>query len=355
MNVPEQPWTLMYRIYRDIFPTVSFYLRKWKERANTIPNEELRKQALASIDTKTFHCEGGSIFALLSGEHKDEVIRFVVAYQTISDYLDNLCDRSTSLDPVDFEALHESMIHALTPGAIHVNYYRYRAEQDDGGYLSALVETCQDVLEKAPKFHFIHDALIELARYYCDLQVHKHVKVDERVPRLKAWHSKHQKSLPEMSWYEFSACAGSTLGIFCLVSYAFGNQCSKELVHTVKEGYFPWVQGLHILLDYLVDQEEDRLGGDLNFCSYYDNNQHLLERFTHFVKQADKSIRTLPNYKFHRLINRGLLGIYLADQKVRKDQQTKEAADKIIRLGGGSTLFFYLNRKLYERLKMSSG
>jgi len=53
---------------------------------------------------------------LLAGEKYKEAIRFIVAYQTISDYLDNLCDRSTSSDPADFRALHESMLHALTPG-----------------------------------------------------------------------------------------------------------------------------------------------------------------------------------------------------------------------------------------------
>ena len=41
-------------------------------------------------------------------------IKFIVAYQTISDYLDNLCDRSSSLDPQDFAALHESMGDALS-------------------------------------------------------------------------------------------------------------------------------------------------------------------------------------------------------------------------------------------------
>lgn len=61
-------------------------------------NDELHNQAIASIEHKTFHCEGGGILALLANEHREDCIRFIVAYQTISDYLDNLCDRSTSLD-----------------------------------------------------------------------------------------------------------------------------------------------------------------------------------------------------------------------------------------------------------------
>ncbi|MCG2963554.1 tetraprenyl-beta-curcumene synthase family protein, partial [Escherichia coli] len=86
---------------------------------------------------------------------------------TISDYLDNLCDRSNSLDPKDFAALHESMPDALTPGAPLKDYYRYRDDKDDGGYLNELVLTCQQTLEKAPKYAIVAPYLIELANYYC--------------------------------------------------------------------------------------------------------------------------------------------------------------------------------------------
>lgn len=139
MKIPKSLWILMFRIYRNVLPAVHYHLREWKERANQISEPELRKQALMSIESKTFHCEGGSIYGLLASNQIDKTIRFIVAYQTISDYLDNLCDRSTSLNPEDFRALHESIFHALTPGAQCVNYYRFREEQEDEGYLSAFV------------------------------------------------------------------------------------------------------------------------------------------------------------------------------------------------------------------------
>ena len=350
MKAPTSPWTMMTKVYFNVLPDVHCYLGKWKERARQIPDPELQIQALTSIKTKTFHCEGGAIFGLLAGEKRSEAIRFIVAYQTISDYLDNLCDRSTSLDPGDFRALHESMFHALTPEARCINYYRFRSEQDDGGYLEALVKTCQEILERLPAYDRISSALYELAGYYCDLQVHKHVKVEERVPRLKNWFETHRDDLPEMSWYEFSACSGSTLGIFCLVVYAFQDDCSDDLISQVKDAYFPWVQGLHILLDYFIDQEEDRLNGDLNFCFYYRSDDEMSKRLAHFLEQADKSISRLPHSKFHQMINRGLIGIYLADKKVRKQERVRLMVKNIIRLGGWPTFFFYLNGWIYRRI-----
>ncbi|MCT8137249.1 tetraprenyl-beta-curcumene synthase family protein [Anaerobacillus sp. CMMVII] len=351
MSIPKQPLTMMAKIYKDVLPCVHKNLKEWKEKASKIPNEELRKQALASIDTKTFHCEGGSIYGILSEKNSEDVIRFIVAYQTISDYLDNLCDRSTSLDPTDFRSLHQSMLHALTPGAKLENYYRYREEQNDGGYLHELVTTCQEVIGKLPALDNIHEFNLELAQYYCDLQVHKHVKKEERVPRLEKWFKQYQDQLPEMSWYEFSACAGSTLGIFCLVAYATNENFTRTQAQEVMNSYFPWVQGLHIMLDYFIDQDEDRQGGDLNFCFYYENEEHLINRLERFAIEADKSIDSLPNQAFHSFITKGLLAIYLADEKVRRQENVRQLSKRLLRIGGGSTIFFYINGWMYRRLK----
>lgn len=344
MDIPVSPWTLTSRTYFKVLPMVRSYLNQWKAQARQIPNLELRKQALVSISTKTFHCEGGAIYGLLAGDHWREAIAFIVAYQTISDYLDNLCDRSNSLDPDDFRALHEAIFDALTPDTGCAAYYRNHRDQDDGGYLMKLVKTCQMVLRKISNYAMVAPALHELASYYCDLQVHKHVKVEERIPRLKTWFSQYQNQLPELSWYEFSASAGSTLGIFCLVAYSFDQNFSEGLTCQVKSSYFPWVQGLHILLDYLIDQEEDRTNGDLNFCFYYNNQEEMLERFQHFIQNAAKSVSQLPHTHFHQMIHQALLGVYLSDQKVKKQQEVQDMAKQLIRLGGGPISFWFRKR-----------
>ncbi len=258
----------MSAVYRKIFPEVHQELAYWKKRASQIENEELRKQALASIDTKTFHCEGGGIYALLAKKNRKDAIAFIVAFQTISDYLDNLCDRSTSLDPDDFSCLHEAMIDAVTPGRLSGNYYAYRSDQNDSDYLVDLVKKCQEKVSKIKNYDELLPYLIQLVSLYCDLQVHKHVALEERVSRLQSWYEEHKETIPDLTWYEFSACAGSTLGVFCLVSYGLSGLLTKAHIDNIYHSYFPYMQGLHIMLDYYIDQEEDLEEGDLNFCSF---------------------------------------------------------------------------------------
>lgn len=352
---PTNILTMTPRILLQVRPCVHAHLRHWTGRARAIPSPELRKQALASIADKTFHCEGGGIYGLLAGDRGRDVVRFIVAYQTISDYLDNLCDRSTSLDPDDFRALHASMRHALTPAAEPGDYYRFREGHGDGGYLADLVKTCQQVLAGLPAYAVIAPHLHELADYYCALQVHKHVREEERVPLLQAWFGEHQRSVPPMAWYEFAACSGSTLGIFCLVAHACHSECTAELAREIRDAYFPWVQGLHILLDYFIDQDEDRRAGDLNFCSYYSDQQEMVTRLSYFYRQADLSVSALPYARFHRLVNKGLLAVYCADAKVGRQGETRAAARRLISLGGAEGRLVYLLSWLYRRLSPGDG
>ncbi|TGA99214.1 tetraprenyl-beta-curcumene synthase family protein [Sporolactobacillus shoreae] len=351
MAVPSGPLILMTQVYRKVLPNVHKELEDWRKKAARIPDPELRGQALASIETKTFHCEGGAIYSLLADEKRTSAISFIVAYQTISDYLDNLCDRSGSLDPKDFRCLHQSMLDALNPGAAPSDYYSFREVTSDGGYLEDLVATCQSVLLQIHHFDAIRPYLQELAGYYCDLQVYKHIEISQRVSKLKAWFLNYKDQLPPMSWYEFAACSGSTLGIFCMVSYALKGEEMEERAVTIRNSYFPWVQGLHILLDYFIDQEEDLEEGDLNFCSYYSSKKEMMERFGHFISEADRAIADMPDCHFHRMINRGLLGIYLSDRKVPGQRDVRIQARKLIRRSGAYGRFFFAASWFYRRLR----
>lgn len=255
------------------------------------------------------------------------------------------------MDPYDFAALHESMKDALTVNSAMKNYYRLREDQNDGGYLHALVKTCQSVLSEIEHYEVIKPYILELCQYYSDLQVHKHVCVEERVDRLQHWFAEHKQGFPDMEWYEFSACSGSTLGIFCLVSYALRTDFCAEYAKIIRDGYFPYIQGLHILLDYFIDQDEDMKGGDLNFCFYYENEEQLFNRMIHFLKEADKHTSKLPNQKFHKLVNRGLLAVYLSDEKVRKQQGVYKLSRKMIKFAGSICMFFYINGITYRKIK----
>ncbi len=286
LKAPTKPIPLLLDVYREVLPTVHRYHDQWKEKAATIPDPELRSQAIDVLERKAFHCEGGGIYSLLARDRFDDLIQFIIAYQLICDYLDNLCDQSPSLDPNDFYSLHRALVTALTPGASLEDYYKFRNEKDDGGFLQSLIETCQEILATFPSFASVQAHMLDLSRYYGELQVHKHVKKEERVPRLEKWFAGYRSELPEMSWFEFSACTGSTLAIYTLATYSTKTNLSAETAMKLKDGYFPWVQGVHLLLDYFIDQQEDIADDELNFLFYYDHEEQMVDRFRFFYEKS---------------------------------------------------------------------
>jgi len=345
MLVPQNPFSLMFRVYRYILPDVKAQLSIWREVALQIPNAELRKQALDSLRLKEFHCQGGAVYAAANLPQRHVLIPLIVALQTISDYLDNLCDRSTSLDPRDFRQLHQAMLDAVDINMPIHPYYDYHQERDDGGYLTQLVRACQAMIVLLPSLEVISKEVHHLIALYCDLQVYKHIKQDEREEALQEWWLEHRDGYPYLKWNEFAAACGSTLGVFMLFLAATDPRLTEMKVSTIREAYFPCVCGLHILLDYLIDQEEDQLEGDLNFCSYYYNKDFALHRIESIVMKAKEKVALLEAPTFHRMIIDGLLALYLSDDKVNKQPEVKQMARQLLRKSLLTRLFFFINSK----------
>lgn len=342
---PRGPVSLMYRMYRYVLPDVRRELDRLREMAERIPDGELRKQALASMRGKRFHCEGGAVYAAAHLAQRRVLVPLIVTLQTISDYLDNLCDRSTSLDAGDFRLLHQSMIDAVTPGAEPKNYYALRREQDDGGYLHALVRQCQSCIDRLPAYSRVRDHVRRLVGLYRDLQVYKHIAPHLRERYLLAWWEEHRSACPELMWNEFAAATGSTLGMFMLFLAATDPGLERSRADSIVDAYFPFICCLHIMLDYLIDQAEDEAGGDLNFCRYYRDGEQLTERLLWIVERARQAASGLPSPRFHRMVVEGLIALYLSDPKIRNQQRVLDTARAIMRGSPLTRIFFWLNSR----------
>lgn len=341
---------LVGRFIFRVFPAVDTELAHWRAKAAGGTHRELVKQAGASIRDKRFHAQGGSVYALAGGGFNRDLVRLIVALQTISDYLDNLCDRAGCLDRAAFRRLHESMPAAVDPGRETVDYYDRYPYRDDGGYLEALVAQCRQVVQTLPSYDAAKADVARLIGLYSDLQVYKHTHFADREPLLTAWFEPYRRRYPDLYWWEFAAAAGSTLGMFALFAAASRPHLNGAEVKQISRAYFPWVAGLHILLDYFIDQEEDRKAGDLNFVGYYRDARHCRDRLLLFVRRALESVSGLPRPHFHRTVVKGLLALYLSDPKVSR-QNLDWAARDLIRAAGGDTTALYKLCRLLRRTK----
>lgn len=343
-----RPVSVIHRHRSTVLPLVAQELSGWERLARAIPDPELRREALSSLRLKRFHCEGGSVFAAWEPRRAEALARFIVAFQTISDYLDNLCDRTGCLDPARFRRLHRALEDAVDlRGAPRGDYYGGSCRADrssagssrdpaggepDGGYLRALVEVCRSQIETFPGWAQVEGEVRRLVGLYVDLQVYKHVEESERVRLLEEWYRARRGEHSALHWWEFAAASGSTLGVFALAAEA-ARPRPVEALDRLISAYFPWIAALHILLDYFVDQEEDAQGGDLNFVRFYPGEKVAGERMAWIAARAARAASGLRDAGFHRTVVDGLLGLYLSDPKVAR-QGLERRAEALVRSAG---------------------
>lgn len=328
---------LITQFVTKIFPLVDACLTSWLTSLDYCPSEKLKGQALASISLKRFHAQGGSIYALYPGVRQEPLIRFIVALQTISDYLDNLCDRAGCFEPEAFERLHLAMLDAVglntqkfIPSA---PYYAFYPVKDDGGYLVNLVTACREELAKFPNYRLAEGHILQLVRLYSNLQVFKHTYPEKREKLLSEWIKPKLIHYPDLTTWEYAAATGSTLGVFMLAALASLNKVSLDELEKTKQAYFPWICSLHIMLDYFIDQEEDKTASDFNFVSYYKDQEECSSRLVFLLRKAKQEARTLPNSLFHLTVIDGLLALYLSDPKALQGT-TLEVTRALLQEGG---------------------
>lgn len=311
-------------------------MKRWEETALAALSGKLREQALMSLKDKRFHAQGGSVYMLLAPGFAPQLVKLIVALQTISDYLDNLCDRMGRQEERGLWLLHQAMLDACSPGSVYRDYYAEYPSRGDSGYLRGLVAECQEQVSLLPGYGAAEAEVLALVSLYCHLQTYKHLDVNCRTQRLQDWIKPHLGRFPHLFWWEFAAACGSTLGVFALFQRASCRGMTLAGARQMVEAYFPWICGLHILLDYLIDQGEDEEEGDLNFVSFYPDREECQRRLALFTKEALARADTLPDPFFHRAVVRGLLALYLSDPKV-KSLGLEELAGELVETAGGLT------------------
>ncbi len=341
---------MIIRFISKVFPLVSNELDFWSTVATKIPDWELRVQALASIRSKKFHAQGGSVYALYPQADLPSTVRFIVALQTISDYLDNLCDRAGIMDESAFFQLHLAMLDAIDPSRPISDYYRNYPFKNDQGYLEKLVTTCRHQINKQPSYHLVLVKIINYVKRYSELQSYKHLALEIREIRLRDWALQNLSTANGTYWWEYAAATGSTLGMFLLYAAASDPFLKPTVAEEIGQAYFPWVTGLHILLDYLIDAQEDLEMGDYNFTFKYQNQSQCRARLTFFIKESIRVCLALPNPSFHLTIIRGLLAMYLSDPKAL-DPKNKRLSLDLVRHAGPKCRFYHRCCRLLRILK----
>jgi tetraprenyl-beta-curcumene synthase len=311
-------------------PVVSREVRIWQAAALAIPDAPLRADAVASLTRKRDHVEGAALFWVLGRGRDRRVLRLLVAYQTIWDFLDNASERAPAA--ANTGQLHRALVDALDPHAPASDYYRHHPWKRDGGYLDALVGACRAGCLALPSYQQVRAQMLAGVAL-CEVQSFNHdPDPDRRDAGLKAWAERLPGGDPALDWFELAAAASGFLPHVLLV-LAGEPSCRESDASEALAAYFPWVSLALTMLDSYNDWCEDLTGGAHSYISHYGDPAAGVARLCEIVKEAARRAQALPNGHRHATVVAAMVAMHLSRTSAWTGEM-RPRTEEIARSGG---------------------
>jgi tetraprenyl-beta-curcumene synthase len=332
------------RYWVSVYPYACRELRGWRRRAAAIPARSLRQQALAAHHAKHGNPEGAAAFAtLVRGGRRRPAVRALVAFQAMYDYLDLVSEQESPVPGANGRQLHNALVVALDPGAAHLDYYALNARRDDGRYLEELVDTCRAACCSLPSYATVAQSARRLAARIPEYQ-HLNSIAPRSHEAFARWARQEAPPVAPLEWWEFAAAAGSSLAVHALLAAAADPDLSPRDATAIEIAYSTWIGALHTLLDSLVDQREDELGGHHSFVSHYNSHQEAAERLGVIASRALHVARELPAGEYHATILAGMVSYYLSSPEALRPRAQEATRNVLAAMGGRARLALFILR-----------
>ncbi len=307
-----------------VFPRVCLHIARWQRMARRIPDPVLRQLALAALSEKRGNIEGATAFAAFAPwSRRAQATKAASAFQAAYNLLDMLGEQP-SADPVrDGERLHNALLHALgwaasiptaegvDPGVEALDWYEHHPQSEDGGYLNRLLEECREAFRSLPRYAVAAPAARAAAERIVAFQSLNLSESQGDHAALEQWARAATPAGSGLQWWETAAAAGSSLGVHALIAAAAEEDLDAHAAKLLEQAYFPWIGGLHSLLDNLIDKREDEAAGHRSLVEYY-GPERAAERMRWMAEQAALLAGELPHSVRHTVVLAGMIGNYLS-------------------------------------------
>jgi tetraprenyl-beta-curcumene synthase len=308
-------------------------MERWRGLAASIPDQTIRADALHALHAKRFNAEGAGLFAALPPRRDDRLLRLLVAFQVLLDYLDTVSERPAPDPMANGHQLHLALKEALDPDGSTSDYYRHRPQGADGGYVRALVNTCRDSCRALPSYRHVRSPALQAAAR-CSVQGLNHdpdpVRRDSTLER---WAQRTYPHTSGVSWWELTAAASSTLGIHALLALAADPACAPADAPAVAAAYMPWICAASTMLDSYVDEAEDSESESHSYLAHYPTPPLAAQRTGELVRRALLEARRLRDGPRHALIAAGMVAMYLSADGARAPSK-RSTTRTLVRAGG---------------------
>lgn len=289
----------------------------WRALASMIPDRALRADALEALACKRPMVDGAAMFWTLPRARSPELLRLLVAYQVLADYLDCTSERAATHGIRNGLQLHRALIEAIDPSLPLSDYYQYHPWREDGGYIRALVEYCRQAAARLPSFAQAQPLAVRAARLTTVLALNHEPDSALRDTELKAWAALHFPESSALAWFELAASASAWLTILALLALAADTGRGRSEAEATYAAYFPWVSLAGTMLDSYADAAEDHEAGAHSYIAHYTSATEAHERVSEILTTAFAKAADLPNGERHLALISCMVAMYLSKESTR--------------------------------------
>lgn len=303
------------RYWSRVAPLVKAQILRWEERAHQITDVSLHELAANKLRDERFNAEVAATLATLSpANRRPAVIKALVAYEILYDYLDGLTELP-SLAPIrDGQQLYRALSDALVaPPQAETNDYFHYFLTSDGGYLEELVSTVRESLTSLPSYRCIVPLALRAAGRCAEAQTRAHAVSHLGTAQLEQWAKREtDKWRFPLGWRGFLAgAASSILTVHALITIAAAQSVSCREAASLDSLYLSTAV-LSTLLDGLVDYEADQHAGRHSYLRYYPDTDLLAEDLAGAAREAIAISRSLRCGPHHAMTTVGVVAYYLS-------------------------------------------
>jgi tetraprenyl-beta-curcumene synthase len=312
-------------------------VRLWRARASEIPDPPLRSDALSALARKRGHTDGAALLWTIPRVRNPTLLRLLVAYEIIWDFLDGVNERGAAAGQVNGRQLHLALVDALDLTRPIGDYYRYHQSGDDGGYLRMLVVACREHCRELPSYWAIRPLLVREAIRAQVLAINHDLDPALRDTDLRSWAAETFPAVSDATWFELTGAASASLTIHVLLALG-AEPVGGEGRHLTQAcaAYFPWISTATTMLDSYVDQVEDLTNGDHSYVSHYPTPQLAGARIRELVERSLIEGRALRDGERHVVIVACMVAMYLSKDSAHTEAM-RETTRSFVRAGGSLT------------------
>jgi tetraprenyl-beta-curcumene synthase len=317
-------------------PVVSREVRVWRAIARAIPDARVRTNALSALARKRGHTDGAALFGILPRDRSVSLLRLLVAYEIMWDFLDSVNESGAEAGQVNGKQLHLALIEALDPSRPISDYYRFHPWREDGGYLRALVNVCREGCELLPSYAHVRALVVREASRAQVLAMNHDLDPACRDASLRAWAGCEFPDGHEATWFELTGAASASLTIHVLLALSAQAGGTELELARAQRAYFPWISAATTMLDSYVDQVEDEVNGDHSYVAHYRTPEYAVLRIRQLVRRCFEETGTLLDAERHTLIAACMVAMYLSKDSAHTGAM-RDTTMGLVNAGGSLT------------------